>query len=82
MKRDDLSAYSGFHVSLIIEDTPGMARLQADDPQRAHLTVSHSSVWTAAHPYYLSDEDIAGLTPQGRNHLISQIVLSGSRGSP
>ncbi len=82
MKRDDLSAYSGFHVSVIIEETPSMARLQADDPQRAHLTVPESSVWTAAQPYYLSDEDIAGLTPHGPNHLISQIVLSESPRSP
>ena len=79
MKREDLRAFSGFHVGVIMQETPGTAILHADDPERAHLTVPHSSTWTAEHPYYLSDEEIARFTQDGARHLASKIVLSDSR---
>ena len=75
MKREDLQAYSGFHVSVIDVETPAMAQLHSDDPERAYLTLPHSSTWTEAHPYYLTDEDIAAMSPAGPNSLNSQIVL-------
>ena len=31
--------------------------------ERSHLTVRRSSTWTAEHPYYLSDGQIARFTP-------------------
>ena len=79
MKREDLRAFSGFHIGVIIEETPGMGILHADDPERAHLTVPRSSAWTAEHPYYLSDEEIARFTSDGAGHLTSRVVLSSSR---
>ena len=81
MKRADLRAFSGFHVGVIVEETPGMAILHSDDPERAHLTVPRSSVWNAERPYYLSDEEIARFTSDGAGHLTTKIVLRGSRAS-
>ncbi len=38
-----------------------LADLDAENPKRAFLTVAKTSVLQAqVHPYYLSDEDIAG----------------------
>jgi hypothetical protein len=76
MKREDLRAFSGFRVGVIYEETPAMAILHADDPERAHLTVPQSANWTEEHPHYLSDEEIAGMSEHGANHLRSNIVLS------
>ncbi len=75
MKRSDLTAYSGALVSVIIEDTPGMAELHADDAERAFLTVPESTTWDERNPYILSDEDIAAMEPEDRKHIASKIVL-------
>ena len=76
MNRDELASCSGFHVSVIVEDTPAMAVLHSDDPKRAYLTLPRSTTWTKAEPYYLTDEDIANMSQTGRRELSSMIVLS------
>ena len=81
MKREDLRAYSGFLVSVINVETPTMARLQSKDPQRAYLTLPHSSSWTPEDPYYLTDDDIAAMSVAGPTSLNSKIVLGASRGA-
>ena len=80
MKREDLQAFSGFLVSLINVETPTMAELHSEDPQRAYLTLPHSSTWTPEHPYYLTDEDIAAMSVTGPHTLGSQVVLRASPG--
>jgi hypothetical protein len=53
-----------------------LADLDAENPERAFLTVAKTGVLPAqVHPYYLSDEDIAGLTPNGPHNLFSRITL-------
>ena len=78
MKREDLQAFSGAHVSVIHVETPALATLHSDDPQQAHLTLPGSSTWTPEHPYFLTDEDIAGMSVVGPNSVRSQIVLRDS----
>jgi hypothetical protein len=76
MKRDDLKSCSGYTVQVIMDGKEELADLDAENPEKAFLTVPKVGRWTNIHPYYLSDEDIASLSPNGPNNLFSRITLS------
>jgi hypothetical protein len=76
MTRDDLKSCSGYTVQVIMDGKEELADLDAENPKRAFLTVAKTGVLPAQmHPYYLSDEDIAGLSPNGPHNLFSHITL-------
>jgi hypothetical protein len=76
MTRDDLKSCSGYTVQVIMDGKEELADLDAENTEKAFLTVAKSDVFPAqVHPYYLSDEDIAGLLPNGPHNLFSRITL-------
>jgi len=76
MTRDDLKSCSGYTVQVIMDGKEALADLNAEDPERAFLTVAKAGgVPEPTHPYYLSDEDIAGLLSNGAHNLFSRITL-------
>ena len=79
MTRDDLQSCSGYTVQVMIDGKEELADLNAEDPESAFLTVAKTCVLPEqVQPYYLSDEDIGGLLPNGPNNLFSQIRLPAS----
>jgi hypothetical protein len=77
MKRDDLKSCSGYTVQVMMDGKEELADLNAEDPKWPFLTVAKTGVLPEqVQPYYLSDEDIAGLSPNGPHNLFSRITLS------
>jgi hypothetical protein len=75
MTRDDLKSCSGFTVQVMVDGKEALGDLNAVDPEKAFITVPKIMQWTDPRRYYLSDEDIAGLTPNGPSNLSSRISL-------
>jgi len=79
MTRDDLKSCTGYTVQVIMDGKEELADLDAGNPKRPFLTVAKTNVLPAqVHPYYLSDEDIAVLSPNGPRNLFSHITLPTS----
>jgi hypothetical protein len=81
MTRDDLKSCSGHTVEVIYDGKRELAELHGETSERPFLTVGKTLVgktepiFTEGLPYYLPDEDIAGLSPNGPHNLFSKIAL-------
>lgn len=82
MKRDDLKAYSGCSVQITLDGKEALPTLNAEDPAKAFIDPAvdlhppaHEE-WKDIIRYYLTDEDIAGLIPNGPQNLFSRISLT------
>lgn len=75
MTRDELKSCSGYTVQIMLDGKEELADLNAQDPKRAFITCPKKGVWTDIRPYFLSDDEIAGLSPNGPHNLFSRITL-------
>jgi hypothetical protein len=76
MKRDELPQYSGKRVTLHLNgDENRNARLYADDPGKAYVSIAEPAEWALAARYYLTDADVESLSDDGSNGLIGAIYL-------
>lgn len=76
LTRDELKSYSGFTVQIMMNGKEALADLDASNPEKAFITAPKIGQWTDIQPYFLSDEDIAGLLPNGPHNLFSRITLN------
>jgi hypothetical protein len=77
MTRDDLKSCSGYTVQVSVDGKEELADLNTENPDKAFLTIAKTGVFPEkVQPYYLSDEDIAGLSLNGPHNFFSQITLS------
>jgi hypothetical protein len=75
--RNDLKSCSGYTVQVVMDSKEELADLNSDNPEKAFLTVAKTGVLPEqVQPYYLSDEDIAGLSPNGPHNFFSRITLT------
>jgi hypothetical protein len=57
MTRDDLKSCSGYTVQVIMDGKEELGDLDAENPEKAFLTVAKTGVFPEeVRPYYLSDE--------------------------
>jgi len=75
MTRDELKSYSGCTVQIMMNSKEALADLDASNPEKVFITVPKIGQWTDIRRYFLSDEDIAGLLPNGPQNLFSRISL-------
>ena len=82
LERDDLKAYSGYSVQIILDGKEEIATLNAENPAKAFIDPVKAvrsftdAEWTDVVRYYLTDEDIGGLIPNGPRNLFSLISLT------
>jgi hypothetical protein len=77
MTRNDLRSCSGYTVQVMLDGKEELADLNAENPEKIFLTVAKTGTLPKeVQPYYLSDDDIAGLRPNGPNNLFSRITLN------
>jgi hypothetical protein len=83
MTRDDLKSCSGYTVEVMCDGKKELAELHDETSQRPFLTMGKEIakmidpiVFTEARPYYLLDDDIDGLSPNGPRNLFSRITLT------
>lgn len=76
MTREDLKSCSGYTVQVLVDGKEELADLNAENPDKAFLTVAKTGVFPEkVQPYYLSGKDIAGLSPNGPHNFFSRITL-------
>jgi len=82
MNRNELKSYSGWSVQILVDGKEEIVTLNVENPERAFIDPVKASrsftdvKWTDIVPYYLTDQDIAGLIPNGPNNLFSRISLT------
>lgn len=63
------------HSTIILDGKEELADLNAQDPKKAFLICPKKGVWTEMRPYFLSDDDISSLSPNGPHDLFSRITF-------
>ena len=83
MTREELKSCSGYTVEVMCAGKTELAELHDAASHRPFLLLGKKITpmndpisWTYAQPYYLTDEDIAGLRRNGAHNLFSGITLT------
>ena len=83
MTRDELKPCSAYTVEVICAGKTELAELHDAASHRPFLLLGKKITpkndpisWTHPQPYYLTDEDIAGLRRNGAHNLFSRITLT------
>lgn len=82
MNRNELKSHSGCSVQILLDGKEEVVTLTAENPEEAFLELVKTSPspltkWADPPPkYHLTDQDIAGLIPNGPNNFFSRISLT------